>query len=556
MSAASSVRVGLLRVNLFNHDNMIRARITDGTIMQAMDDEIEGMLTTFQYATSADPNMRAVFLEFPIVQNFVISWANDKDDPSFLQDWQATLGRGGTRRQREARRQGPAVADTAMPDAASPPHPQRPTEVDRRTRSNQPLAMGMKKQTGPPQPRRRSHVDEQPVDRPSRQTTPPDGPLRGAHPMTRLTRPFDMAPIRGQPNAQTNIGTSFTAPSNATQTEDRRGNPARIRFVDPVEADEMSTGSEEDRMPDRTGRSKDKGKAKAKAKELPSDIEMGAPTDADVAVRQRSTQRRKPEAATGVHNPPCDMCRERQLTCYKEVGGGSCFPCKTRKSKCSHAGTKGIKGGRYSVRKPLARASEAEGGRKRMRRTTKSTAVLDETDEEPVVREVDPLLQLTAALKKLEEHKRPRRATTRTKAQSRQMQRADEDAEESATEDVARPAIQGAEPSVTDAQDPVDKRIVMYLEAFEANMMLQLNVHARRLDDEERRMQLLEDMVHRIDDRLGAILDRAGTRMTALEVDPASRLERLERMVDHMVVRDVVTRWNYTGVVADGRSGG
>jgi len=63
-------------------------------------------------------------------------------------------------------------------------------------------------------------------------------------------------------------------------------------------------------------------------------------------------------------------------------------------------------------------------------------------------------------------------------------------------------------------------------------------------------------MVHRIDDRLGAILDRAGTRMTALEVDPASRLERLERMVDHMVVRDAVTRWNYTGVVADGRNGG
>ncbi|KAF8335276.1 hypothetical protein F5887DRAFT_614352 [Amanita rubescens] len=555
MSAASSVRVGLLRVNLFNHDNMIRARITDGTIMQAMDDEIEGMLTTFQYATSADPNMRAVFLEFPIVQNFVISWANDKDDPSFLQDWQATLGRGGTRRQREARRQGPAVGGTAVPDAASPPHPQRPTEADRRTRSDRPLAMGIKKL---PQPRRPSAV-ERPVARPSRKATSP-GPLRS---MTRLPgHSFDMAPIRGQPTAKqtdigTSVGTSFTAPSNATQTEeDRGGDPTRIRLEDPADADEMSTGSEEDRMPDRTGRSKVKGKAKAKAKELPSDIEMGAPTDADVAVRQRSTQRRKPEAATGVHNPPCDMCRERQLTCYKEVGGGSCFPCKTRKSKCTHAGTKGIKGGRYSVRKPLARASEAEGGRKRMRRTTKSTAVLDETDEEPVVREIDPLLQLTAALKRLEEHKRPRRATTHTKAQSRQMQRADEDAEESTTEDVARPAIQDAEPSVTDAQDPVEKRIVMHLEAFEANMMLQLNVHARRLDDEERRMQLLEDMVHRIDDRLGAILDRAGTRMTALEVDPASRLERLERMVDHMVVRDVVTRWNYTGVVADGRSGG
>jgi len=41
----------------------------------------------------------------------------------------------------------------------------------------------------------------------------------------------------------------------------------------------------------------------------------------------------------------------------------------------------------------------------------------------------------------------------------------------------------------------------MYLETSEANMMQQVNVHARRFDDEERRMQLLEDMVHRIGDR-------------------------------------------------------
>ena len=48
--------------------------------------------------------------------------------------------------------------------------------------------------------------------------------------------------------------------------------------------------------------------------------------------------------------------------------------------------------------------------------------------------------------------------------------------------------------------------------------------------------------------------------MTTLEVEPASRLERLERMVDYMVVRDAVTRWNTRkatlGVVADGRSRG
>ncbi len=169
--------VSLLRGKLFNYDNMIRARIIDGTITQAMDDEIEGMvsffylsavsnlpqhgqLATFEHATSADPNMRAVFLEFPIVQNFVFSWANDKDDPSFLQDWQATLGRGGTLRQREARRQGPAVGGTSMPD---PPSPRRPTKADRRTGSNRPLAMGIKNQTGPPQPRRRSHAVERPI---------------------------------------------------------------------------------------------------------------------------------------------------------------------------------------------------------------------------------------------------------------------------------------------------------------------------------------------------------------------------------------------------------
>jgi len=278
--------VSLLRGKLFNYDNMIRARIIDGTITQAMDDEIEGMvsffylsavsnlpqhgqLATFEHATSADPNMRAVFLEFPIVQNFVFSWANDKDDPSFLQDWQATLGRGGTLRQREARRQGPAVGGTSMPD---PPSPRRPTKADRRTGSNRPLAMGIKNQTGPPQPRRRSHAVERPIAGSSRQATSPV-PLHGAHPMTRLPDPFDMARIRSQPTAaQTNIDTFFLAPSNATQTEeDRGGDPARIRLEDPVDADNMSSGSEEDWMPDRTGRSKDKGKEKkAKAKELPS----------------------------------------------------------------------------------------------------------------------------------------------------------------------------------------------------------------------------------------------------------------------------------------------
>ncbi len=48
----------------------------------------------------------------------------------------------------------------------------------------------------------------------------------------------------------------------------------------------------------------------------------------------------------------------------------------------------------------------------------------------------------------------PRRATTRTKALPRQMQKANEDAEESATEDATRSATQDAEPSATQNAEP------------------------------------------------------------------------------------------------------
>ena len=69
------------------------------------------------------------------------------------------------------------------------------------------------------------------------------------------------------------------------------------------------------------------------------------------------------------------------------------------------------------------------------------------------------------------------------------------------------------------------------LEAMESYMAHQLNVQTERFDAERRRMQHLEDMVHRVGDQLGAILTRAGTRMTAHEVNAAERLERLERLV-------------------------
>jgi hypothetical protein len=57
---------------------------------------------TLADSTSPDPSIRAVFLEFPIVSNFIISWATEMDDPDFLQDWQAALHRGSNQRYRAA----------------------------------------------------------------------------------------------------------------------------------------------------------------------------------------------------------------------------------------------------------------------------------------------------------------------------------------------------------------------------------------------------------------------------------------------------------------------
>jgi len=73
------------------------------------------------------------------------------------------------------------------------------------------------------------------------------------------------------------------------------------------------------------------------------------------------------------------------------------------------------------------------------------------------------------------------------------------------------------------------------LNAMESYFNHQVNVQAQRFDVERQRMRHLENMVHRVGDQLGGILTRAGTRMTAHEVNAAERLERLERLVARLV---------------------
>jgi hypothetical protein len=74
-----------------------------------------------------------------------------------------------------------------------------------------------------------------------------------------------------------------------------------------------------------------------------------------------------------------------------------------------------------------------------------------------------------------------------------------------------------------------------WLAAMESYMTHQIYIQTKRFDDERRRMQHLEDMVHRVGDQLGAILTRAGTRMTAHEVNAVERLERLEWLMANLV---------------------
>lgn len=73
------------------------------------------------------------------------------------------------------------------------------------------------------------------------------------------------------------------------------------------------------------------------------------------------------------------------------------------------------------------------------------------------------------------------------------------------------------------------------LNTVESYFEHQVNVQARRFDVERQRVRHLEDMVHHVGDLLGAIVTRAGTKMTAHEVNAAERFEHLESLVVYLV---------------------
>ncbi|KAF8327851.1 hypothetical protein F5887DRAFT_1083577 [Amanita rubescens] len=498
-----------LRDKLFHYECMIQRGIKVGNILQLISNDTKRILETFEAST--DAALAPIFNEYPLVQNFVISWVNEGEEPTFLEDWQESLRRGQNQRYRR-------------PAAAPRTRPTTPPEGD----SDQPLAGIISRQS------RRSALPRE-----------------------------DNLPTR----------TSALAPSRRRVTV--------CEPVDPSESDESSFPL-----------SRRKSKAKA-AKPLPSDAEMTA-TDGETLGR-KVYHRRQPKANGNIHDPACSHCQRRRLQCLEDEYGGACVPCKKRKTGCTHSG---VKGKRLSRKGEVGSETEKEveePSRKKRRKVRKNT----DTDAEGLAkvksskrRRVEDMEDRQKTAKEavkdhqkkvnqddppsgLEEAVEDRQKTAKEAVKDHQKkvnqddppsgleeavesrnpddpplgleEAADDppteleyiDEEEAATQQVNAERIASSSrernEAVEDQASAVEERMRQQLNTVESYFEHQVNVQARRFDVECQRMRHLEDMVHRVGDQLGSIVTRAGTRMTAHEVNAAERLERLEKLVVHLV---------------------
>ncbi|KAF8328754.1 hypothetical protein F5887DRAFT_1082895 [Amanita rubescens] len=473
-----------LRDKLFHYECMIQRGIKVGNILQLISNDTKRILETFEAST--DAALAPIFNEYPLVQNFVISWVNEGEEPTFLEDWQESLRRGQNQRYRR-------------PAAAPRTRPTTPPEGD----SDQPLAGIISRQS------RRSALPRE-----------------------------DNLPTR----------TSALAPSRRLVTV--------CEPVDPSESDESSFPL-----------SRRKSKAKA-AKPLPSDAEMTA-TDGETLGR-KVYHRRQPKANGNIHDPACSHCQRRRLQCLEDEYGGACVPCKKRKTGCTHSG---VKGKRLSRKGEVGSETEREveePSRKKRRKVRKNTDTDAEglakvksskrrrvedsksrkpqsaapsglvedrqktakeavKDHQKKVNQDDPPSGLEEAVESRNPDDPPLGLEEAADDPPTELEYIDE--EEAATQQVNAERIASSSrernEAVEDQASAVEERMRQQLNTMESYFEHQVNVQARRFDVECQRMRHLEDM---------ALLSlEPEHRMTAHEVNAAERLERLEKLVVHLV---------------------
>jgi hypothetical protein len=366
-----------------------------------------------------------IFDEYQLVQNFIISWVNEAEEPTFLEDWQQSLHRGQNQRYRRSTAapcdarplngNGDNDQRSAPPSAPSrhhvtvrgPVNPSEPAkakpEKARATSlppemaaqplarglddSRQPLAGGILRRSAPlPENGHRMPPDsDEPLARiitrrqenlptrtsalaPSRRRVivrEPVSDSEGSESSFPLSKRKAKVPREGAHSDQSLAAVVTRQP--LTRTSALAPSRRRVIVREPASDSEGSKSS----FP--------LSKRKSKAKPLPSEAEMTA-TDGETLGRKRYN-RRQPKANGNIHDPPCGHCQRRHLECLEDEYGGACVPCKKRKTGCTHSG---VKGKRLSRKAEVGSETEREveePARKKRRRVRKNTYMTD-TDAE------------------------------------------------------------------------------------------------------------------------------------------------------------------------------
>ena len=91
-------------------------------------------------------------------------------------------------------------------------------------------------------------------------------------------------------------------------------------------------------------------------------------------------QRRQAEGTGTMHDPPCDCCERRGISCEKERGGGACVMCFRLKEKCNYSG-KRQKDGKEKVVKVTVKMAKTKEPRRVVKKRCEDD-ISDDEDEE------------------------------------------------------------------------------------------------------------------------------------------------------------------------------
>jgi hypothetical protein len=294
--------------------------------------------------------LAAVFDEYQLVQNFIISWVNEGEEPAFLEDWQQSLHRGQNQRYR---RPTPAPRDARPLNENGDSDQPLARIVSRRPYRSVSAAGVATRRTSAlaPSSRRRVTVREPVSDSEGSKSLSKWKAKVSDQPLADITTRRTSVPRDGAHSDQP-LTDVITRQTSALA-------PRRVMVREPASDSEGSKSS----FP--------LSKRKSKAKPIPSDAEMTA-TDGEMLGRKKYP-RRQPKANGNIHDPPCGHCQRRRLECLEDEYGGACVPCKKRKTGCTHSG---VKGKRLSRKTDVGSETErevAEPGRKKRRRVRKNT---------------------------------------------------------------------------------------------------------------------------------------------------------------------------------------